>query len=221
MKNLLFAYCLFALIPARAADLYNFRNLGFSTDGLFFAYANTVVQDGTGFPHATVNVVNVPNNIVVRTKSLTIKDDSSYEESAALRRVLPAANLESYQITPGENLGNDLGLMKKDDKQASFRTNSKDYSVILSEDQDDNAVACADPDKGSKIITVNLKDSSTQQEVILYSERYPPFGRYCSYDFKIDKVITNKNNLVVVLSYQSPGFEGPDTKYMVVTGRLP
>lgn len=221
MKNLLFTFCLFAFVPAPAADLYNFRNLGFSPDGLFFGYANTVVQDGTGFPHATVNVVNVPNNAIVRTESLTITDDSSYEESAALRRVLPAANLESYQITPGENLGNDLGLMKQNDQQASFSVSQKDYSVGLVEDQDDNAVACTTPDKGSKVITVTLKDFSSQQEVILYSERYPPHGRYCSYDFKIDKVITYRNNLVVVVSYQSPGFEGPDTKYMVVTGRLP
>lgn len=223
MKNLIYVLCFFFFSPAvHAMDLYNFRNLGFSPDGLFFAYANTTVQDGSGFPHATVYVVNVPNNVVVRKASLTVKDDSSYEESEALRRILPAVDLDSYQIYPGTNLGKEPTLTLTSGREGSFVVRDQNYSLNLTENDAGNAErksSCKDAGHGSKTITLTL--SYAQTRVVLENERYQPLARYCSYAYKIEKILTHGKNLVVVLSYQSPGFEGPDTNYRVVTGNLP
>lgn len=223
MKKLVYVLCFLSFSSAvQAMDLYNFRNLGFSPDGLFFAYANTTVQDGSSFPHASVYVVNVPNNAVVRKATLTIKDDSSYEESEALRRVLPSVDLDSYQIYPGKNLGVEQALTLASDHEGSFVVDGQNYSLNLAEKDAGNAANksyCKDAAHGSKTITLTLSYAQTQ--VVLENERYQPLARYCSYDYKIEKALTHGKNLVVVLSYQRPGFEGPDTNYRVVTGKLP
>lgn len=222
MKKLIFAFCFLPFASVQAMDLYNFRNLGFSPDGLFFAFANTTVMDGSSFPHASVYVVNVPNNVTVRWSSLTIKDDSSYEESEALRRVLPEVHLDSYQIYPGKNLGVDQTLAQTDANQVAFEVDGQNYSLTLAEHDAGNAdrkTYCLDAGHGSKTIELVLTRGNTH--VVLEKERNQPISRYCSYDYKIEKAVTLGRNLVVVLSYQKPGFEGPDTNYRVVTGLLP
>lgn len=224
MKKMIFALSFFSLVSAQAMDLKNFRNLGFSSKGHFFAFANSVVQDGSGFPQASVYVVNVPNNMIVRSASLTIDDDSSYEESDALRRVLPQVDLESYNITSGQNLGEDHGLVQQNGHQASFTADNRNFSVNLTELDASNEAqnsSCSNQEQGSKMILVTLSIPSLKQEVTLQRDRRQPASRYCSYDYKIEKVLTHGKNLVVVISYQSPGFEGPDTTHMVVTGTLP
>lgn len=228
MKKLFSAFCAFAfsslyLISTQAMDLYNFRNLGFSPDGQFYAYANTVVKDGSGFPHASVYVLDVSKNAIVSSASLTIQDDSSYEESEALRRVLLTMDLAAFKIYPGHNLGEDHALIKRNDHEVAFDTDSNDYALELSEKDAVNAVkaACSSPNKASKTFRLKLLDVYSQKEVLLADESFQPQARECSYGYKIEKVTHQGRSLVVVISYQVPGFEGPDTNYTVVTGRLP
>lgn len=224
MKKLIFAFFFLSLSPVYAADLYNFRNLGFSPDGRYYAYANSVVQDGSGFPHASVYLMNVAKNSLVRSATLTIKDDSSYEESDALRRVLPQMHLEAFRIYPGQNLGVELALTQSHSHQATFTDNGRKYALDLVESDAGNESQrsyCKDAGRGSKLIALALTDLSSQRRIVLEDEHVQPKSRYCSFDFKLEKVLRFNGKIAVALSYQSPGFEGPDTKYKVITAKLP
>lgn len=224
MKKLIFAFFFLSLNSVYAADLYNFRNLGFSPDGRYYAYANSVVQDGSGFPHASVYLMNVAKNSPIRSATLTIKDDSSYEESEALRRVLPQMHLEAFRIYPGQNLGGDLPLTPLHSHQATFTDDGRKFSLDLVESDAGNEsqrAYCKDNGRGSKLVALALTDLKSQRRILLEDEYVQPKSRYCSFDFKLEKVLRFNRRIAVVLSYQSPGFEGPDTKYRVVTAKLP
>jgi predicted secreted protein len=72
-------------------------------------------------------------------------------------------------------------------------------------------------------IELTLKDNTHHEDTdlqILQKDVDLPDSRHCPYGYRIEQVYFYKDNVVVFLNMFSQGFEGPDMRYMAVTGAL-
>lgn len=78
---------------------------------------------------------------------------------------------------------------------------------------------------GACKIELTLKDNTRQREVPLQILQKDgdelPAGRQQAFGYKIEQVYVYQNKIAVFLNVFSPGFEGPEMHYMVVTGAIP
>lgn len=72
-------------------------------------------------------------------------------------------------------------------------------------------------------IEMTLQDNTHHQDVALQTlqkDNEIPKARHCPYGYHIEQVYFYKDKLAVFMNMFSQGFEGPDMRYMAVTGRL-
>lgn len=73
-------------------------------------------------------------------------------------------------------------------------------------------------------IEVTLKDNTqhyaTDLRILQKDGDVLPQGRQCPYGYRVERVYIYKNRIAVFLNVFGQGFEGPDMRYMVVTGEL-
>ncbi|WP_413291486.1 DUF2259 domain-containing protein [Bdellovibrio sp. HCB337] len=227
MKKMIFALSLILGSQAFAADQFNFHNLGFSPAGYTFAFAQSAVQDGSGFPVAQVHIVNVAKNTIVATEKVMIQDESSYDAQDALNLAIKnsKSKFKKFAITPNTNRGQIIAFEQLSEQNGVFLVNGKKFELNLAEKDAGNT----NPDDywcndyGSKMMKLTLSqlDKGQEKTIVLQEDQKQPKSRYCSFNYTIANAIRLGKSLVVVLSYQTPGFEGPNSEYMVVTGNLP
>jgi predicted secreted protein len=72
--------------------------------------------------------------------------------------------------------------------------------------------------------TLTLKDQSHNRisvsRLLQYDAESLPKARNCPFGYKIERVYVYQNVVAVFINVFSQGFEGPDMRYMVVTGAL-
>ncbi len=81
---------------------------------------------------------------------------------------------------------------------------------------------CEQSDDALKI-EMTLKDNTQHKDTalqILQKDTSVPEARNCAYGYRIEQVYYHSENIVVFLNVFSQGFEGPDMRYMAVTGSL-
>jgi predicted secreted protein len=230
MKRLLLLFSLaLAQTAAHATDANLFRSLGFSADGRYYAWAESVVQDGSGFPSAKVQVIDVAQNLLVKNARVVLQQDGA-TEAQALSQAKAHANVAGYGID-GKHAGRTLWMRMPTDMTAA----SKDavfslfygvdggsssvgpkYDVNVSEQAANSGADCIGyPDNMISVQLTNLQDNTT---VILQKDAKAPKSRQCSSEYQVRQVLENSGSIVTVLRYESLGFEGPDYHHMVVTG---
>ncbi len=80
----------------------------------------------------------------------------------------------------------------------------------------------------SNMITLTLtgptfgdeEDQSIAQTLTLQKDLRAPSSRSCAYDYKVAQIINFNNAIIVLVNYQTPGFEGPNYRFMAVTGKI-
>ncbi|MBS1971903.1 MAG: DUF2259 domain-containing protein [Bdellovibrionales bacterium] len=219
MKKTILTLGLLASSLTHAMDTKNFHNLGFSKNQKYFAFADSVVQDGSGFPLADVYVVNTAKNTITKHTRVMIEDDSSFDENEALQKAIAKADLTKNGIIAGQNLGVATPASEQSPLRLPLTANGRDYTIELKQLPAGTLNPNCIEDLEDQMIEVSLESSS--QKITLQKDQRQPKSRECSYDYRIDRALVNGKSLVVVLSYQTFGFEGPDTNHMVVTGTLP
>ena len=55
---------------AQAGDIAHFDLIGFSGNGAYLAFGQAAVGDGTGFPYAGIDVIDVAKNALVASSSI-------------------------------------------------------------------------------------------------------------------------------------------------------
>lgn len=213
-------------LVSMAADIYNYQSLGFSQNGRYFAFTQSVVQDGSGFPSVDVAVVEVAtNNMVARTRS-TIQDESATIK-AAFDQALAKIRLDRFGITVGSNIGQDVydsaytseplpipvSFMSQSGKRYSVSTSTKQALPVSS--------YCFAPEAGQLLkLTLVREEGQKQTEFVLQNDQSLPKVRTCAYSYQVRRVTQLNDKLVVVLSHLDNGFEGADVNFMVVTARI-
>lgn len=241
MKRLLvtLAFLLF-VASCRAGDFAEFRALGFSESGQYYAFAQMGIHDGSGFPYAELWVIDVQKNEQVATSAIELTDDKDVETGSAesaLKKAIEAAKLERFSLKVNENPGSDL-LVHLPTDHSNF-TNSlfsvspaieggasgiaEKYEVRL--ETTDTTPAIKDmptdfgPAKMLKLSIAGIEEASGTLQILQEDKRLPKSRAY-PLAYQVRRVTTCKDGIVVIVSYTSPGFEGPDVRYMAISGKF-
>lgn len=224
--------CSLVGFSAFAGDAASFKNLGFSADGKYFAFAQYGVADGSGFAYANVSVVDVAKNSLVRSKSVVLEDEN-VDTKTAYNKALALAKISQFGIEAAKNTGTylinraDSDLSKYTDSvfttDANWQYPRYELSLELKNMPDETEGKwCTDMSsggpKGFKLTLANQSEPERAAKVLQEDMSLPKSRGVCVFDYSVRKVIQRGSAFVVIVSNLSVGFEGPDTRFMAVTG---
>jgi predicted secreted protein len=206
-----------------ARDIYNFHSLGYSNDGKYYAFAESVVQDGSGFPAANAAVLDVDNNTTISAKRVVLQADN-LKESQALKQAIAGVKLPKYRIDSAGKAGETVLIRTNRDRShytdtAFSTTYYRTYSLIV----EPTSLQGSDCLAGNpELLKLTLKgdEGSGNLVRVLQEDRALPKSRVCANSYKVVRVNQHADKLVVILTFHSPGFEGSDVHYMAVTAKI-
>lgn len=243
-----FAFALL-LLPgsAGAGDMAEFRIHGFSEDGRTFAFEEFGVQDGSGFPYATIFLIDldrdawVPGTPVKRL----IEDESASDDRAraeALAQAQPILNDQGISGARWSYLAlQPIGSVGVDDKRLVFGfpnpampTSSpvETYRLELATfpSQSTGSFDCETmldrPVAGFELTAVN---TGTGAERLIHRDQSVPKSRSCPFDYRLMAVVAPRTDygvepvgrVVAIIAVVAAGFEGPDVRYLALPVVLP
>lgn len=221
-----------------AGDYANLNFIGFSGDGKFLAFEEYGIQDGSGFPYSNFYFVNVEKNSFAAPPVFVRIDKEMATEMAARNKaqLLAAKKLRELKIIKG-NIGkhvishsiNDLTLEEETNANAAsvvrfaaeigsmYRKGFYELSLkpVLTKTKD-----CEAFEKETFRFELSLKDKENETTKFLQKDTELPKSRGCALDYRIQDVYLYKNNIAVFLNVFKLGFEGPDMRFMAVSGKL-
>lgn len=238
MKLLLFLLIPFWSLIVVAGEASYFTNLGFSSDGRHYAYMQDGVSKKINAYYAQIDVIDVTSNKLIVRKLESAKQGNGkiLSPEVTLRRLLQKIDLRQYGIDK-ENMGDLLISRPHTDfsqytqtvfsrtywAQGGRAAKLRTYTLELQE-QDAPVEAhnnwCWAP---SKIVELSMKWDEKylgdqQGFKLLQKDLRQPASRSCSYGYRIQYVLAFKNKLALALRYLEPGLEGPNNRFVVVTG---
>jgi predicted secreted protein len=244
IKNyfLLLAFTAFLLIPANvfAGDYANLNFIGFSKDGKYLAFEEYGVTDGLGVPYSNIYFINVEKNSyaappVMKTVKEPVNENAIPTESAIrlAAKKAAAANLKKFNIIQGNTgkmvvarLITDLNAGSKDEGRdqriefTDYRDSSyyeREYALLL-KTSEAKTKTCENAYDTVLKFDLTLKDTKAETEKILQKDDGLPESRGCPLAYSIQNVYVYQDSIAVFLNVFTQGFEGPDMRFMVVTG---
>jgi len=239
LSSIAFVVVLFFAVNTYAGDLSTLHVIGFSNDGRYMAFEEYGTQDGSGYPFATIHIIDTTKNAYAAPKIDVMVEDEMGAESTARNRVAvkAAKKLKQFRIVRG-NTGRlilshpltDLTFEgeagKKADTLVKFAEDvgpyhrEGDYELLLTPVK----VTPKDcTDYGYDIFMLELKLTNNAGEgtsKFLQKDVSLPASRGCVMSYRIQDIYIYKGIIAVFMSFDTPGFEGPDTRFMVTAGKL-
>ncbi len=225
-----------------AGDIASVRMIGFSVDGTYAAFEQYGVRDGSGASFSEIYFLNtVKNTYAAKPISAVIESETTVELPAARKKAMKkaAATLAklhiSSEIQAVELVSRSLYDVGARDAKIQFSTNPffpGDENSLGSVDLVETEVdaKCMEenaPNCGAKLkITLNVKDGEGKGSAVLQDDVTLPAARVYARNYTVDKVLMMQPDqssglaakYVVLVRYETAGFEGPDTRYVAVTG---
>lgn len=206
---------------AQAGDIAHFDLIGFSKNGAYLAFGQAAIGDGTGFPYAGIDVIDVAKNALVASSNVdTQTDNSSTAQVRAAVLTKAAPMLKKYDIQTGNQgrfvagaLGGAQGAVV--DNTLEFNAKGNAYRLELSMRDGGTETDC--DGHAPQLLKVTLTGKTSR---VLQNDTKLPSSRRCAADYRIHSVFVYNSSLVVFVSVSSDGFEGSNVKFMAVTARL-
>jgi predicted secreted protein len=214
---------------AQAGDRAERRILGFSPDGKVFAFEQYGVEDGSGFPYAEIVAIDTGKDewlpgTPIRKRLET--DGAKVEDArkAAADEAKPL--LERLRVgSKGEGLftsspTSKIATQRLDLKQGG---SGKLARLVLKE----RILPTEECRKYTELPTKGLELSleTGRAPIILHQDRTLPESRGCPLSYAINDVVRfpvgPSNVYAILIRMEKHGFEGPDTRFIAVTRRLP
>ncbi len=239
--TILFLLLLVISIPstALAGDYAELNYIGVSENGKYMAFEEYGVQDGSGFAYSNVYFVEVETNkYAAKPVRILVKDEQASLENIRKKSKKSAAkNLKKFGIVKG-NMGKvvvsrlmtDSAFVINPYKDGSKTQNIKfrshvgslygigDYELILNpikvEDKKDYV------DNPVYKLDLSFRDLNKNTQVTLQKDKALPKTRGLPVAYRTEKIyLYGEDKIIVFLNVFTSGFEGPDMRYMVVTGK--
>jgi predicted secreted protein len=247
IKNYLvpLAFAVFLLMPTNvfAGDYANLNFIGFSTDGKYLAFEEYGISDGAGFPYSNIYFINVEKNSyaappVLKTVKEPINENAIPTENAIrlAAKKAAAANLKKFKIVQGNagkmvvarlltdlNVGS-VGQNNESNNQVIEFTDYRDSSyyereyALLLKTSEIKTKNCEYSSDAVLKLDLTLKDTKAETEKILQSDKTLPESRGCPLAYSIQNVYVYQDRIAVFVNIYMMGFEGPDMRFMTVTG---
>ncbi|MCK9552366.1 DUF2259 domain-containing protein [Aquamicrobium sp.] len=221
---------------AHAGDTAELNILGFSQNGGIFAFEEYGVQDGSGFPYANRYYIDTATDSYVKGSPVRVRID---DESATLQAARDKARDEGEAIvkqaelatnrgyTAGQNAVTELSadpsrmavnprpVFPAIDKPLEFRLETIPFGEL--EQCHDMGEA-----QGFRLMRIDATDGGRNQ--LVHDDKSIPQSRGCPTGYSIGAIQTfasegSVSHYAVLIAVQKIGFEGPDHRWMAVTGK--
>lgn len=221
----------------RAGDFATLNFIGFSKDGKYLAFEEYGVQDGSGFPYSHIYFVDVvKNSYAAPAVTVRIDTETATERLARSRAKLGAGaalrRLKIIERNPGTLVVarlltdvNAYGDAKHDEQTINFAEivgsmyRRGDYDLVLRSSEIKGVKDCDYNDDPVQKFELVLKDKDADTTKVLQNDAGLPASRACPLSYRVQYVYLYQDHIAVFLNTYHMGFEGPDMRYMVVTGR--
>jgi predicted secreted protein len=219
-----------------AADSAERRIIGFSPDGKWFAYEQFGVEDGSGFPYHSVEIIDVINDAWAPGTPISERIDDETATPFQVRnkvRAKAAPELARRKIiNPGHILASNPSTeLEPDASEVRFHihrnwTGPQTPYVLKVETRDiPKPETCAYSDFPIKLFSLKLTTEDGAEHEI-YRDKKLPKSRSCAHSYRIADVLVHEermkpDHLVVLLHVFSQGFEGSDARFMAVAIAVP
>lgn len=217
-----------------AGDFAKREILGFSIDGQLFAFEEYGVQDGSGFPYSTIYIVNTATDAWTAGspfRSRLEDETKSIFEAREEALILAGTVMKSFESRGNivaTNRATELSIDTKRivanprlvvpaiDDQIEFRLEE----ILFSGQQICEAFGTT---KGFRVLKIGTHDGD--ETIILHEDASIPESRNCPLRYDFADLITYYPNgespkFAVLIRMQTVGFEGPDGRYLAITGAL-
>ncbi|MVA97354.1 DUF2259 domain-containing protein [Nitratireductor sp. CAU 1489] len=232
------AAAFFLCAPAASAgDVAELEILGFSDDASIFAFEEYGVQDGSGFAYANRYYIDVENDsflpgspfrVLVRDETVSL-DTVRAQVKAAAETVVADAELARNKgwlaaYSPVTELSGDPGRMAINPRpvlppiDAAVAFHLEEIGLAAPE-----RCAAFGPVVGYRLSRVDLEPGGAF--VRLHQDETIPQSRGCPLGYRLGAVQTvypqgGPPSFAVMIAVRGFGFEGPDIRWLAVTGRL-
>ncbi|MGH6762862.1 MAG: DUF2259 domain-containing protein [Phyllobacterium sp.] len=240
LRNIILALAAFCSgsLPALAGDAARLDILGFTADGKTFAFEEYGVQDGSGFPYANRFYISTEtDSFLAKTPIRIMLKDEQVDTGAA--RTNARIQAETATGIPDSILRTHAGETVASNPVTElsadpFRVKVNPRSVFPPIDEpiefmlEDIPVPQPDNCKGlgeAKGFRLTMKDAKSGGEPrLLHEDKSAPASRGCPLGYRIGAVqmafpSSGTPVFAVMVSVRRFGFEGPDHRWLAVTGR--
>lgn len=239
MKKTFLILAIVLLLAANsfAGDYANLNFIGFSKDGKFLAFEEYGTGDGAGFPYSNIYFINTEKNAFAASPvTVFIENETATETQARNKAKFAAAKkLRDLKIVNGNTGTHAVSHLLTD--FTSNRASSAEVDVVRFAEIVASMYRSGDYELSLKpILTkskdceiygfdtykfeLTLKDNENKLSRFLQKDAELPKSRGCALGYAIQDVYIFEDNLVTFLNVFKPGFEGPDMRFMAVSGKL-
>lgn len=225
------------LPTARAGDAAGLEILGFSQDGNVFAFEEYGVQDGSGFPYANRYYIDTASDTFLKGTPVRVRiDDESASLEAARDKARGQGEAIVKQAELAANRGFTAGLNPVTELSADpfrmvvnprpvFPPIDKPLEFRLEALPFGEAESCHGMGEASGFRLLRIDASEGGKTQIVHEDKSVPQGRGCPTGYAIGAIQTlsqggGLSHYAVLIAVQRVGFEGPDHRWMAVTGKF-
>lgn len=231
-----------AFVPeAFAGDFAEVEIHGFSEDGSRFVFEQYGIQDGSGFPYSELFAIDVVRDSWITPSPIKFLEQdvdnvSDYDALLAeTRHVTLQAASDAGLLDGITQRGNVVGMNPVTELSANPHRMIVSPRLIVPPVHDpmefvleelpiaSDTCAAFEPDTKGFRLTMNYHGKTR----VLNADKTLPKSRGCPLRYSIERVITHYPNpgnvpqtasFAVLILMQSFGFEGPDGRYLAITG---
>lgn len=227
----------FAMTAARAGTVAEVEILGFSNDGDIFAFEEYGVQDGSGFPFANRFYIDTASDSFVSGTPIRVRID---DEAATLEEARRRARQQGEAVVPEAELAANEGFTAGWNAVTEFSADPHRMTVnprpvfpaadALLEFRLEE-IPLLQPERcrdlgdivGFRLVRSAVEPGQTAE--LVHADESVPESRGCPLGYRIGAVQTffpgaGAPVFAVLIAIRSFGFEGPDYRWIAVTGRL-
>lgn len=222
--------------PAKAGDVAQLEILGFSRDGKVFAFEEYGVEDGSGFPYANRYYIDTATDSFVKGSPVRVRLD---DESASLDTARRQAREKGEAIVGQEELAANRGIAAGFNPVTELSADPHRMAVNprpvfppidppLEFRLDEIAMSgpdmCASQGQVSGFRLLRIEAQPGGKTGLLHEDESIPQSRGCPAGYRLGAVQTfsgqSLSAYAVLIAVQRYGFEGPDYRWIAVTGKL-
>lgn len=225
---------LMTLAVSYAGDFAKREIHGFSVDGGLFAFEEYGVQDGSGFPYSNIYVIDTNTDQWTAGSPFRVRLDDETKSVFDAReesRILAGTVMKSFESRGNivaTNRATELGIDGKRmianprlvvppiDDAIEFRLEEISFAGT-------ERCEAFGSTNGFRLLKIGTRDGD--ETVKLHEDTSIPESRNCPLRYDLADLVTYYPNnqakvFAVLIRMQTVGFEGPDGRYLAVTGKF-
>ena len=223
--------------PAGAGDIAQRDVIGFSTPGGHFAFEEYGIQDGSGFAYSNIYIIDVSTDSWQPGTPFRVRledETASLETARTQARSMAEPTLGQLAIgaPPVHAASNPVTETSADSHHVTINPRPVlpaiddpiSFTLVTYRLAGSETCESFGPMKGFRLSAERL--SETGNAVLLHKDTAIPQSRGCPLDYRIADIFTfypegGAPVFAALIQIIAVGFEGPDGRFMAVTGTLP